>query len=87
MVAHTFNPSTRGQKQEDLCAFKTSKVYMASSRTTQPLVKVGKKTSYRPLCFYSPSVCLPQLHVTRWRKRLFLQGNTVSISGPKWLPW
>lgn len=49
MVAHTFNPSTRGQRQADLCAFKTSMVYIASSRTTQPLVGMGE-TPCRRLC-------------------------------------
>lgn len=42
MVAHTLIP-VLGQRQVNLCAFKTSMVYIASSRTTQPLVGVDKK--------------------------------------------
>ncbi|EGW07661.1 hypothetical protein I79_013644 [Cricetulus griseus] len=35
-MVHTFNPSTRGrQRQEDLCEFKASLVYRASSRTAR----------------------------------------------------
>ena len=44
MVAHAFNPSTREQRQVDLCQFEASLVHRASSRalTKQP-----------PYCYFS----------------------------------
>jgi hypothetical protein len=48
MVAHTFNPSTRRWRQEDLCEFKASALYRESSRTVaaaqrNPDSKIRKK--------------------------------------------
>lgn len=34
-VAHTFDPSTLRERQEDLCEFEDSLAYMANSRLTR----------------------------------------------------
>ena len=41
VVAHTFNSSTQGQKQADLCEFEASLAYRVSSRT-------GSKVTEKP---------------------------------------
>lgn len=39
VVAHTFNPALRRQRQADLCELKVSLVYRANSRTTRAITQ------------------------------------------------
>ena len=62
MVAHAFNSSTRRERQVDLCEFKASLVYRASSRTARatqrnPLSKYQRKKVVR--CADTP--CNPKI--------------------------
>lgn len=52
MVVHMFNPSTQWQRQMDLCKFKSSQVYIASSRLSQGYVvnRCLKINKYKQNC-------------------------------------
>ena len=48
VVAHTFNPSTGKQRQEDFCEFKASLIYLMNSRTVKTTQRnlVSNKQTY-----------------------------------------
>jgi hypothetical protein len=47
-VEHTFNPSTKEAEEVDLCEFKTTLVYIMSSRTAKDIVRPCLKKEKKP---------------------------------------